>query len=70
MQVGLLSPVLCLDCGEPDAPPLRATSPFDRVMYYRCRECGCLWAVDKDHPQASPRRLRYSLKPRQEWEDL
>jgi len=54
----------CLDCGATRSARLGPFTPEDRVWYYRCLDCGCVWVIDKFDATAPPRRVtHYALRP-------
>jgi hypothetical protein len=59
------SPCPCLDCGKPDAPRLSPFSVGDRVAYYRCEGCGCVWTLDKHDLSKPPTRVTSPARPSQ-----
>lgn len=51
-MVPLLRP--CPWCASRSAYWLEGTSTESLVNYCRCDECGCVWTIPKDQPDATP----------------
>jgi hypothetical protein len=57
----IVSHTKCPDCRGAKVARLDVASAEARVHYYRCGECGHVWNIPKDDPDAPPRSV--TLKP-------